>query len=174
VTEIRAADSSDAHTIATVHIASWQVAYRALLPDDVLIGLSVAGREQMWTGILSEPSPRSSVLVAARNGVVVGFASIGVSHDGDAGGEVGELNALYLQPEHWRQGIGSRLHAAAVAGLCGLGFSAATLWVLEGNDRALRFYQWAGWAEDGCRKVDTGPGGVELRERRMHRALTAA
>jgi hypothetical protein len=72
------------------------VAYRGLLPDDVLIGLSVAGREQMWTGILSEPSPRSSVLVAARNGVVVGFASIGVSHDGDAGGEVGELNALYL------------------------------------------------------------------------------
>jgi GNAT superfamily N-acetyltransferase len=174
VTEIRAADRSDAHAFAAVHVASWQVAYRGLLPEGVLTGLSVAGREQMWSAILSDPSPRSSVLVAARNGAVLGFASIGVSRDGDAGGDVGELNALYLQPEHWRQGIGSRLHAAAVAGLCSLGFSAATLWVLEGNDRALRFYEWAGWAEDGWRRVDTGANGVEPQERRMHRAITAA
>ena len=171
--EIRAAEVSDAGAIAAVHVASWQVAYRDLLPEDVLIGLSVAGREQMWSAILGESSPRSSVYVAARRGAVLGFASIGVSRDGDAGGDVGELSAIYLQPGHWRQGIGSRLHTAAVAGLCGLGFSAATLWVLEGNDRAQRFYEQAGWVEDGQCKVDSGPGGVELRERRMHRALTA-
>lgn len=169
--EIRAAEVSDAGAIAAVHVASWQVAYRGLLPESVLIGLSVAGREQMWSTILGEPSPRSAVYVAARRGAVLGFASIGVSRDDDAGGDVGELNALYLQPGHWRQGIGSCLHAVAVAGLCGLGFSTATLWVLEGNDRALRFYEQSGWVEDGRCKVDRGPGGVELPERRMHRAL---
>ncbi|WP_433290192.1 N-acetyltransferase family protein [Pseudonocardia sp. CA-142604] len=171
--EIRAAEVSDAGAIAAVHVASWQVAYRDLLPEGVLDGLSVAGREQMWSAILGELSPRSSVYVAARRGAVLGFASIGASRDGDAGGDVGELGAFYLQPGHWRQGIGSRLHTAVVAGLWDLGFSAATLWVLEGNDRALRFYEQAGWVEDGQFKVDRGPGGVELRERRMHRALTA-
>jgi GNAT superfamily N-acetyltransferase len=173
VIEIRAAEVSDAGAIAAVHVASWQVAYRDLLPEGVLAGLSVAGREQMWSAILGEPSPRSAIYVAARCGAVLGFASIGVSRDGDAGGDVGELSALYLQPRHWRQGIGRRLHAAVVAGLGDLGFSTATLWVLEGNDRALRFYEQTGWVEDGQFKVDRGPGGVELRERRMHRALAA-
>jgi GNAT superfamily N-acetyltransferase len=170
---IRAAEVSDACAIAAVHVASWQVAYRDLLPEGVLAGLSVAGREQMWSGILGEPLPRSAVYVAARSGAVVGFASIGASRDVDAVGDVGELSALYLQPGNWRRGIGSRLHAAVVAGLCDLGFSTATLWVLEGNDRALRFYEQTGWVEDGQFKVDRGPGGVELRERRMHRALAA-
>lgn len=136
--EIRAAEVSDAGAIAAVHVASWQVAYRDLLPEGVLDGLSVAGREQMWSAILGEPSPRSAVYVAAGRGAVLGFASIGVSRDGDADRDVGELSALYLQPGHWRQGIGSRLHVAVVAGLCDLGFRTATLWVLEGNDRALR------------------------------------
>jgi GNAT superfamily N-acetyltransferase len=173
VIEIRAAEVSDAGGIAAVHVASWQVAYRDLLPEDVLAGLSVVAREQMWSTILREPSPCSAVYVAARRGEVLGFAGIGVSRDGDADGDVGELSALYLQPGHWRQGIGSRLHAAAVAGLCDRGFNTATLWVLEGNDRALRFYEQAGWVEDGQFKVDRRPGGLELPERRMHRALTA-
>jgi hypothetical protein len=47
--------------------------------------LSVAGREQTWRTILAEPSPRSAVFVAAHRGVVLGFASIGASRNGDAG-----------------------------------------------------------------------------------------
>lgn len=146
VTEIRAAEASDAHEIAAVHVASWQVAYRGLLPEGLLTGLSVAGRERMWSTILGEPSPRSAVFAGGCRGTVLGLASIGVSRDGDADGDVGELS-------------------------CGLGFGAATLWVLDGNDRALRFYEQARWAEDGRCKVDTGPGGVELRKRRMHSPL---
>jgi ribosomal protein S18 acetylase RimI-like enzyme len=34
------------------------------------------------------------------------------------------------------------------------GFSAALLWVLDGNERAIRFYEAAGW-ERSDRKVDT-------------------
>ena len=44
------------------------------------------------------------------------------------------------------------------------GFAEARLWVLEGNERAERFYRAAGWVHDG-RKVDEFQGAevVELR-----------
>ena len=56
-------------------------------------------------------------------------------------------------------------------GLTETGFSAATLWVLETNARARRFYESAGWAADGATKTDRR-GDIELREVRYRRALT--
>ena len=45
------------------------------------------------------------------------------------------------------------------------GFPGARLWVMEGNERAERFYQAAGWVADGGRKVDDFQGAevIELR-----------
>jgi ribosomal protein S18 acetylase RimI-like enzyme len=37
----------------------------------------------------------------------------------------------------------------AVGDLRSRGFRTATLWVLESNDRARRFYELAGWKPDG-------------------------
>ena len=42
----------------------------------------------------------------------------------------------------------------SVAELGRLGHADAILWVLDGSDRACRFYALAGWAEDGARKTD--------------------
>ena len=50
---IRAATPNDAQAIASVQFASWQVAYRGLLPDDALDELSVAAQQEFWTAILS-------------------------------------------------------------------------------------------------------------------------
>lgn len=57
---------------------------------------------------------------------------------------------------------------AAVDTLAELGFDAATLWVLEGNQRARRFYEKGGWSTDGATKVDDSPGFpiAEVRYRR--------
>ena len=40
--------------------------------------------------------------------------------------------------------------AAALAGLAAAGYGQATLWVLDSNDRARRFYRVAGWAVEGA------------------------
>ena len=45
---LRDATPDDAHAIATVHVASWQVAYRGFMPDAVLDGLSVDDRARKW------------------------------------------------------------------------------------------------------------------------------
>ena len=61
----------------------------------------------------------------------------------------GELCALYVDPQHWGQGIGVALVSAARAQMLEHGFLHAILWVLTGNVRAERFYQNDGWAADG-------------------------
>jgi RimJ/RimL family protein N-acetyltransferase len=60
--------------------------------------------------------------------------------------------------------------AAAVDGLRQARFTTATLWVLEGNGRARRFYERAGWAPDGTHKDDV-LAGTPIREVRYRRSL---
>ena len=65
---------------------------------------------------------------------------------------VGELAAIYALPDVWGSGVGRRLMAAAVNVLHDAAFVDAILWVLEGNDRAQRFYEIGGWQLDGAAK----------------------
>jgi len=175
VVEVRDATLADAHGIATVLVASWRAAYRGLLPDEVLAGLSVADRERFWSAALTERPPNTRMVVATDAGVVIGFAATGpplVPVD-RADPTLGDLYALYLAPDVWRRGIGTRLHAAALDRLRDRGFTHAGLWVLDTNERALRFYTRLGWTNTGRSRLDQGPGGIELLERRLHRDLTA-
>jgi len=172
--EIRGATPRDARAIATVNVESWRAGYRGQLPDDVLDGLSIDAREEFWSEALTTRPARTRISVAASAGTVVGFAATGpplvpVDRDDPS---LGDLYALFLRPDVWRQGIGRQLHAAALDGLRSAGFTHSGLWVLATNDRALRFYAHLGWTDTGRTQVDTGPGGVELRERRLHRDLS--
>jgi hypothetical protein len=70
-------DGLEAHAIATVHVRSWRAAYRGLLPDDVLAGLSVPDREQLWSDRLTARPPYTRTVVAVLAGAIVGFAVTG-------------------------------------------------------------------------------------------------
>lgn len=95
--------------------------------------------------------------------------AVQASRDEDGAG-VGEVTAIYLLDSHWGQGAGRELMAAAVEHLGAAGFTEATLWVLESNARARRFYEAAGWRPDGTVKVDESRGFPlrEVRYRRTH------
>jgi GNAT superfamily N-acetyltransferase len=171
--ELRDATRTDAHAIATVVVRSWRAAYRGLLPDDVLAGLSIPDREQFWSEALTNRPPNTRVVVATIADTVVGFAATGpplVPAD-RADPTLGDLYALYLVPDVWRRGIGTRLHAAALDRIRSCGFTHAGLWVLDTNERALRFYLHHGWTDTGRSQLDRGPGGTELHERRLHHDL---
>jgi GNAT superfamily N-acetyltransferase len=148
--EIRDAQPGDAGDIAAVHVESWRVAYRGLLPDDVLDSLSVPDRERTWSGILANPPPRTAVMLATSHAVVAGFAAMGPRRSSPADWDAGELYAIYLRPDQQGRGIGVQLHSAVIDRLSALAFQHATLWVLDGNQRALRFYHRNGWAPDGA------------------------
>lgn len=153
--EIRRALADDALGVATVHVRSWQAAYRGLMPDVYLDQLDVERRRAGWERNIADTEwPRSGTLVATEaNGNVVGFANIGPARDGDGDPLViGELAAIYLLPEAWGSGVGRRLMLAAVNVLRDAGYAEAILWVLEGNERAQRFYEIGGWQLDGVTK----------------------
>lgn len=154
--------------VARVHVRSWQVAYRTLLPDDYLDQLRPEDRAQRYD-FANTDSLKPHTIVAAQGGLIQGFATTAPSRDPNLA-DHGELYAIYVDPEQWGRGIGAALISAARARLFGLGFQNALLWVLAGNVRAERFYQTDGWAPDGERRTDT-VWGVTVDEIRYHRRL---
>ncbi|MFB3737625.1 MAG: N-acetyltransferase family protein [Candidatus Velamenicoccus archaeovorus] len=146
---IREAVPADAEALGRIHVAAWQAAYRGQLTDDYLDGLSVADRTERWRGTLRAQRDTWRVWVLQQDGPAVGFAVTGPSEDADADDRTGEVYAIYLLPDRLGTGLGRALFAHAVEDLRQRGFRAATLWVLESNQRARRFYERAGWSIDG-------------------------
>ena len=165
---IRPAVPADAAAIAAVHVGTWQVAYRGLLPDEHLDALDVARWRAGWQRLLTGERPRSATLVAVADERVVGFVDVVPSRDDDAAPDTGEVTSIYVLPTGWGTGAGRALMAAAVESLRSEGFRAVTLWVLRDNERARRFYERAGWSLDSAAKDDVVAGApvTEVRYRR--------
>lgn len=156
---IRPAVIDDAEAVATVHIQSWQTAYAGLIPQEYLDGLSVARRTEGWNRTLAATAwPSTGTLLAERDNKVVALVNICPTRDEDQDStSVGEITSLYAVPEVWGRGIGRALMSSAVAALTNAGFSSATLWVLDTNHRARRFYEAGGWRPDGgIKREDRG------------------
>jgi ribosomal protein S18 acetylase RimI-like enzyme len=165
---VRDARPEDAAAIARVHTRSWQVAYAHAFPAEALAGISVERRTDWWAQRLAATPPRAALLVAEAAGEVRGFASVGAARDD--GEMLGELYAIYVDPDHWGAGLGRALITEAEERLRAAGFAEAILWVLEDNPRTRRFYEAAGWTHDGGSKRDTHLG-TEVAEVRYRKRL---
>jgi GNAT superfamily N-acetyltransferase len=167
---VREAEPADANDVAGVHVRSWQVGYRGLLPDDYLDRLRPKDRAQRYRFGEADPG-QPATIVAVRRGAICGFATTAPSGDSDAQGS-GELCALYVDPPSWGCGVGRALIASARDRLAGQGFADAVLWVLVGNARAERFYRMDGWRGDGTGRA-VAIWGVTVDEIRYRRPITA-
>lgn len=165
--QIRPAQVSDAPAIGALHVRAWQWAYRGQIPDEYLDRLadSLERRVDGWRQSLERSPSDEKTWVADRLGEIVGFVRVGPSRDADAEPGTGEVQAIYLDQSVVGQGVGRALLATAVDQLREQGFRQATLWVLESNTRARRFYERNGWAPDGAVKCEERPGFV-LKEMR--------
>lgn len=148
---IRELTVSDAAAMAPVHIRSWQAAYKGLISQSHLDGLDVDQRTSMWISLLSDPN-EGARLIAEVDGEVVGFL-VGSRISKTTAG-AGEIYSIYLDPDHWRAGLGARLLAEGVAQLRVISAIPLVLWVVDGNERALRFYEARGWRSDGATRGD--------------------
>ena len=147
---VRPATVADAPAMGRLVVRAWQAAYRGHMPDAYLDGLRPQDRAAYWDEVLRREDRRGAVLVAERDGEVVGFAALGPSPDPEG---AGELYAINVDPAHWGTGAGRALLEAAQAELDRMGFAESVLWVLPGNARARRFYERAGWAADGTERT---------------------
>ncbi|HEY3800400.1 MAG TPA: GNAT family N-acetyltransferase [Caulobacteraceae bacterium] len=90
------------------------------------------------------------VFVADRRGVSVGFGVVLLRDDGEA-----ELDGLFVEPDCWRQGIGSRLMQEAER----LAHADGATWLfVVANPRAVGFYSACGFAPLGEVKTLFGVG----------------
>ena len=144
---------------AYVHWKSWQETYPGLVPTSYLEALTLEkceGIARRWP---------DNILVAKEGDRVVGFAGYGTCRDGDLD-NAGEIFALYVLGEVQRQGIGTELTRRALDLLAD--HPVAALWVLDGNEKAIRFYEKTGFRFDGAEQT------LQLGEPRTARRMLFA
>jgi ribosomal protein S18 acetylase RimI-like enzyme len=166
---IRGATPNDARAIAEIHVRSWQVAYKDIVPDSFLESLSVEQRERFWRQSLEGSGPGTSVI--EEHGEVLGWISVGPSRDAGEEPSTRELWAIYVEPRHWRRGVGQRLWGDIEKQLKRSGVSEVTLWVLKDNTRALAFYRSNGFVDDAGIEKTVEIGETELVEVRLRKGL---
>jgi len=169
--EIRRALETDAAGIATVHVRTWQSAYRGIVPDEYLNSLSVETRTRTWREALARGGPEE-VWVAILGRDVAGWIAFGPTRGEHAAANTGELEALYVAAQYWGTGLGRELWQQARNCLSDRGFTAVTLWVLLENIRAIRFYRAAGFAPNRESEKQIIIGGKPLMEIRYEIDLT--
>ena len=164
---VRSARADDSRRLAEIHVASWQRAYDGLLSADFLEALSVDSRHEWWSRRLNALETGGAVLVVADSevGPPEGFAFLGPCTSTE-----GEIYAIYVEPERWRDGLGSVLLSAAEGTLRAGGYSDAILWVLDRNERGRLFYETQGWKADGALKIEE-IGGMQVTELRYRKEL---
>jgi ribosomal protein S18 acetylase RimI-like enzyme len=153
---VRRAVESDAAAIAAIHVRAWQAAYRGIVADEILDGMTVERRERMWSELLAggRDAPATTVTIAELDGAVAGFCTVATpSRDDDAAPGTAEIPAIYVDPDHMRRGVGAALLGAALEGLDQGGWGRVTLWVFAGNDAARAFYARFGFEPDGTSRV---------------------
>lgn len=164
---MRAATPADADAIESIRVRAWRAAYRHVFPPAELDSMQVDGTR--WRERLSGPPAGWAILVADRDDEVIGFTALGPSRDG---APVGELYAIYVDPDAWSTGAGRALIRATEEVLAEE-FEEATLWVLEENPRARRFYEAFGWTADGGRQLFERYG-VRAPEVRYRKTLASS
>ncbi|HWY25115.1 MAG TPA: GNAT family N-acetyltransferase [Nevskia sp.] len=137
---LRHATPQDAEALGAIHVQCWREAYVGMVPDDVLAGLDPMEWAAMWRGALSRGV---AVPLAMQQHAIAGFGCSGAQRDASLP-HSGEIRALYVLRSAQRLGIGRTLMAAMARHLLAQGHPSATLWVLEANLPARRFYEALG------------------------------
>jgi ribosomal protein S18 acetylase RimI-like enzyme len=161
MTIIRPATTDDIPHIAALHVEGWKGAYGGIVDQAYLDALTVEKRIADWTQWMA--AGESQVFLAEEDGKPAGFVVTGRTKTPPPGSSPirpshsGEIYALYLHPDYWRQGIGTALikHGARV--LKDQKHSSVCLWVLDANVRGKAFYEKMGGHKIGNKMIEIGP-----------------
>ena len=148
---IRTAKNDDLNRIAEIEVFNYRLKfYPIFLDDGFYFGeLQVPNVVQRYADSLDH-------IRVWDDGVVKGFILV----------KDGEVKKLFVEPVLQGQGLGARLLEYAVEHM-----GAKTLWALEKNTRAIRFYQRHGFWLTNEKRLEDGTGEYLVRMQKLDKEL---
>ncbi len=145
--KIRKATIEDAFILADILSSSWSAAYKDIIPSHAIKARNER-RFDMFKKTLME---EHSNYLAFDHEIAVGLFRISECLDKDIKG-AGEVVAIYVHPNYFRRGYGTKIMNYACQLLKDLSYSKVILWALEDNYNAKKFYEKQGFIMDGAKK----------------------
>lgn len=153
---VRSAVPDDVPLIREIAREAWHAAY-----DDIVGREAVEDQVDEWYApeeVRAGIRRADSYVVVERDGVPVGYAFATV--DGDDS-EAATLGAIYVRPERWGEGVGTRLLARVADDLAAAGAERLSASVLADNGVGLSFYERLGFRIDERGTTTVGRREVE-------------
>jgi len=145
------ATGEDADEYTKCHTLCWQAAYKGIVSDDFLEGLTARYDERVenFRNCLTTSDSKNYCVMC--DDEMIGFLVFGKSRDDDKP-DYGEINGIYLRKEYWDKGFGKKILEFAMEELKQMGYDNIIIWTLEANQRARQFYKKNGFVIDGTTK----------------------
>ncbi|WP_206459141.1 GNAT family N-acetyltransferase [Anaerovorax sp. IOR16] len=143
--KIREANIYDVEDISRIYALSWKAAYKGMVPQTYLDNL----REDFWVSAFSDwiSNEILNVKVICDEEKMLGCIAYGKSRD-EKFEDWGEIVSLYMLPQYYGKGYGTKLIKNALNDLEYMGFNKIYLWVLEENFKSKKFYEKNGFISE--------------------------
>ncbi len=132
---VRRGKLADAKSLSAVFRASWELAYRGIIPHLHLESM-IRRRNDSWWRTMIRSGDTLFVLEVA--GKLVGYATCGASRS--RGAQQGEIYEIYLDPTYQGLGYGEHLFEACRHALDMRRLNGLVVWALAENATAVSFY----------------------------------
>lgn len=142
--DVKKATLEDVAILSEIHALSWKKAFKGIMPQDFLDDL----KEDYWVKFFENGIKNKiiEVLIVCNNNNPVGEVTYGKARD-ESLPDWGEIISIYVLPEYFHKGFGTKLIKSAVQNLKEQGFDNIYLWVLRENHNAQKFYKKHGFIE---------------------------
>ena len=153
---VRHATLEDAADLARMHRATWQAAYRDMLPGHFLQSLDTPELKSIWERDIARYREAGNHIMVADTGYgLQGFVMFGRGREGiippdtRPGYKLGQIYSLYVMPDFLGRGLGKAMMKDAFDVLRGEGYTDVYLTTFEANTAAHKFYEKQGGINAG-------------------------
>jgi ribosomal protein S18 acetylase RimI-like enzyme len=166
---VRPAARQDIGAIVAIHASASRGA-GLLAPPGAMAGATNPDKpEAHWRDAIEFADPQ--LIVACDADVVVGVVGFDRCRDKGTPPTLGEIWTLQVAPSHWGRGVGLALWDAAREGLADEGCTEVSVWTELGAERALRFFDLAGFKRVMSSAQTATLAGVRVEQIRLKRKL---
>lgn len=149
---------TDDRRIESLRVRAWKEAYTGLVDQAILDAMDPENEQNLavWRNLIDRDGGFAFVqMVLNDGGDLLGFTAVAApSRDADEPEGVAELVGGYVDPDHFRAGVGKRLLDHTIERLKNDGWREVTTWSIDGNEHGSNLLTQLGFALDGATRKD--------------------